>query len=383
MKNQISLKKFIETFPLESFCRVSGQIPDNFKELSYEEKYKLLYTFPMSNTREVLSVEDGHIYYGKYTYGLERKGKNIYCSKAKLSGSIWIESNSIRIGDRDKFGMVSSFLAFINKSTLFRDVPTNVMNMYFAKPSVFRAVLTNRIYNEETLYKFIGKRVLGLKDVGWRTVKTYCTHSFGVSIFDLRDFTKNVSDSIEVLSKTQDLSLYTDLVRSAIKLNQVVDLTWSLKRIEEEHQKQTELLMRNEIASKEKVPIYEHVFGNKDIKMLNTEVDVFMEGFRMHHCLYTCYYNSIKDHNFIAFHMTYPEDCTFSVRFDRNSNRMHFDQIQCKYNKPVLAFTLKYVQDFINEHEEDFLKCFDEKPMTRPHVVADTTFIDALVALPY
>jgi hypothetical protein len=362
MKNQISLRKFVETFPVESFCKVRTNIPENFKDLPYLEKYELYEcrnNIPFER-RKVLSVKDGHIYYGEYNRGLERKGKRIYLSRSQLSSCIWIDSNSIRFGGADKYAIALEFLLLCGKFDWHVDIPSRVKQMFFIKPSVFRAILTNKIYNEETFYKFIGSRVFGIKNIGWRSIRTFCTENIPISIFDLRDFTKNIEDSIEVLSKTTNTHLYYDLLHYAVKLDQIVDFTWSEKRINEEHQKQIEISLQKEIASKEQVPIYKNVISGDNIRMLNTELEVFMEAQNMHHCLYSCYYNQIKEHTYIAFHMSYPEDCTFSVS-KQSDGKIKFDQIYLKYDRHVQSNTRAIAEKFINSHLVDIIACFNER----------------------
>ena len=83
------------------------------------------------------------------------------------------------------------------------------------------------------------------------------------------------------------------------------------------------------------------------IKLLNTEKSIFHEGKSMCHCLYSCYYERIKCHQYIAFHMTFPESCTFSVKLNHN-NEVIMDQIYAKYDKHVSTETEFIAQQFID-----------------------------------
>ena len=152
---------------------------------------------------------------------------------------------------------------------------------------------------------------------------------------------------------------YRDLLDCAVKLNEIVDFTWSAKRINVEHLRQIRLLKQQEISEKSNKPIYEHTIGNDTIKQLNTEIDVYMEGMAMNHCLYSCYYDRIASKKYIAFHMTTPEDCTFSIR--KTSSGFEFDQIYLKYDMPVQSETKAIAEQFIKDNSENISKMFEEQ----------------------
>ena len=193
------------------------------------------------------------------------------------------------------------------------------------------------------------------------------------SLTDLYYFTKNIDQSIDkiISADTIDESLYSDLLDSAIKLNQTVDFTWSQKRIAEEHKKQIETLLAKELSAKEEKPIYDTTLMTFPFKLLNTEKDIFIEGSTMHHCLYNCYYNKIKDHDYIAFHLTSPEECTLGIYL--NNGYPTLNQIYKKYDRPVSKETREYANNFINTHASDLLKLFNQK-IDKKHFVQSITF---------
>ena len=209
-----------------------------------------------------------------------------------------------------------------------------------------------------------------LNNVGWRTIREYLTNNCFISIFDLEDFTKNAETSIKVFteSSTSKRTLLSDLLNCAVQLNEVVDFSWSDNRIQEEHTRQNRLLIEREIISKSDSNIFEEFPTPSNIKLLNTERDIFFEGKNMHHCLYSCYYKKIKNKEYIAFHMTYPEDCTFSFKFNR-TNSLYLDQIFLKYDKPVKSDTKQVAIDFLNEYYKEIEKRL--KPNTMPDPFTD------------
>ena len=136
-------------------------------------------------------------------------------------------------------------------------------------------------------------------------------------------------------------------------INEIVDFTWSDKRIREEHKRQINTLMSKEIEEKENIPIFDDVdkINTTEIKVINTEKDVFIEGSNMHHCLYTNYFKRIKNREYIAFHMTSPEDCTFSCRL-YNGNLV-LDQIYLSQDRRVQSSTKKVAIDYLDKFTEE------------------------------
>lgn len=353
----ITLRKFIETFPLRSFQEiVLKHIPDNFNELSYSQKFRFV-----GHSDEVLkvSVFNECIYVTVNRVVVHRVGSRIFKKSEKPHSSIFIEPNKITI--KGGIWIVVYLLKHLNINW-YRDIPSVIFNRFFIKPTILRAVLTKRIYNEETLYKRIGTTCYQLKNVGWRSIRDCLNcQSPQMNIFDLRDFTKNIEESIKAYknASASDQRLYEDLLRYAAELNQVVDFTWSKKRIENEHRKQILSKREGDISDKSKEPIYNNVIGNDTIILLNTETDIFLEGTLMEHCLYRCYYPRIKNKHYVAFHMSYPEHCTFSVRSLANGE-IQFDQIYLKRDYPVQEETRKIAKKFVEDNSAIIKEMFKE-----------------------
>lgn len=358
----ITLRKFVENFPLTSFQEViCRQLPLNFNELSYREKYSYA---GQGDKLFKLSVKNDAIYATVNFLKVNRVGCRIF-KKSETSSSVYIEPNKITVrGDAEA---VMLLLKHLNLNW-FRDIPAYIESFYFIKPTILRALLTKRIYSEETLYKRIGTSCFQLKDVSWKSVREYCTNSnfYEFSIYDLRDFTKNVEQSIQVIAKHRftSIHLYRDLLTYACEYNQIVDFTWSEKRINEEHQKQILAKRNGELSKKDETPIYTRTIGNDNIKLLNTEKDIFLESEMMCHCLYRCYYSRIRNKEYIAFHMRYPEDCTFSVRPGMHNNII-FDQIYLKYDRMVQDSTKEIAQKFIDCNKDNILRMFKEPINTK------------------
>lgn len=369
MKKAITLPQFVKDFPKdkcfvkEEFHRLSDVDYDYNKDLSYSQKLK--YVGYIYKTITKLSVTDNCIYYIRLDKRINRRGKTFYPS-CKTRECIYIGKKEIRlttVSDQTLFEFIS--LLDIN---WFKDINHDILKVLFKNKTIFRRLITNRIYNEETLYKSALSCVYQLKDISWKTVRKYYNWIYGkdiwhrlgyVSLADLYYFTKNIDQTVDILYSSKILNIYSDLLFSAIDLNEVVDFTWSQKRIAEEHKRQTQTLMAKEISAKKETPIYDITNIQFSLRLLNTEKDIFLEGKVMHHCLYNCYYNKIYNHDYIAFHLDSPEDCTLGIWM--YNNKPTLDQIYKKYDQTVSEETRKYAEAFIESHQDDLIKLFNQK----------------------
>lgn len=376
MKKAITLPQFVKDFPKdkcfvkEEYLRPNDVDYDYDKNLSYNQKLK--YVGYAYKTITKLAATDDCIYYTCVEKRVNRRGKTFYPTSVTRQ-CIYIGKNEIRINISDSELIRFLYLLGIN---WFKDIDGNILCILFRNKTIFRRLITNRIYNEETLYKSALSCVYQLKDISWKTVRKYYEWMYGkdnwlrpafVSLADLYYFTKNIDQTVDALYSLGDAShIYSDLLKSAIDLDEVVDFTWSPKRIAEEHKRQTQTLMAKEISAKKEVPIYDTTGIQFPFRLLNTEKDIFLEGKLMHHCLYNCYYGKITSHDYIAFHLDSPEDCTLGIWM--YNDKPSLNQIYKKYDQRVSDETRKYAEDFIKSHEDDLIKLFNQKVKENKHL---------------
>ena len=369
MKKAITLPQFVKDFPKdkcfvkEEYLRPNDVDYDYDKDLSYSQKLKYVgYTY---KTITKLCATDDCVYYTCVDKRMNRRGKTFYPT-SRTRECVYIGKNEIRINISDQGLIDFLYLLGIN---WFKDINGTILCILFRNKTIFRRLITNRIYNEETLYKSALSCVYQLKDISWKTVRKYYKWMYGkdnwlrpgyASLADLYYFTKNIDQTVDVLSSADTLdSIYSDLLKSAIDLDEVVDFTWSQRRIAEEHKRQVQTLMAKEMSAKKEVPIYDTTGMEFPFKLLNTEKDIFLEGKLMHHCLYNCYYGRITSHDYIAFHLDSPEDCTLGIWM--YNNKPVLNQIYKKYDQRVTDETRKYAEDFIESHQDDLIKLFNQK----------------------
>lgn len=372
----ITLPQFIKTFPKSKSFVKETYVYNYNKDLSYDQKIK----FAGRNYKiiEKLAVTDNCIYYMKIYKNIIRKGRSFYPIESYRQ-TIYIGKNEIGFHKID-IGVLFRFIEILGINW-FKDIDKSILYNLFINKTIFRRILTNRIYNEETLYKSAATCIYRIKNISWKTVRKYykwkySTNNYSIcSLDDLYYFTKNVDKSVDVISSVKNNSIYLDLLRLAIQLNQTVDFNWSIKRISEEHKKQIEISLCKEINEKKTIPIYKTDSIDFPFKLLNNEKDIFTEGKNMHHCLYNCYYYRIKNHDYIAFHLDAPEECTLGIRMN-NDNDVVLDQIYKRYDCPVLESTVEYANTFIKEHVLE-LKSLFSQDVVKDDVVKDNDITES------
>ena len=354
MKQTITLRQFLKQAPREIRQFNKPEWFDNFKELSYIQKYNL-YINPIPTFEYFLKSDDEHLYYKKTCHQICRIGRTFFIKKIQIA-SVYITPKSVKINFPDKKPFIE-FLSLLNIK-LWKDIRECSEYNLLNKPSILKDILTGHVYNDETLWKRYALHAFRLKNVSWKDFKICYNQHF--NILDLIHFTKNIDNSLRVLAKECELHPFgkittiRDALNLAVKLDQVIDLNWSDKRLEQFHQEQIRIVNALAIASKPQTPIFDQLIGNEHITMLNNEREIYEEGLTMQHCIHSCYFNRIKKQEYIAFHMTFPEDCTFGVKI--LDDQPFLDQIYLKYNNPVQRETSRIAEKFIEKYNEQLLK---------------------------
>jgi hypothetical protein len=345
-----TLRDIINECPMHFEEIISDRGLDKYNEnLSYENLYKL-YSERIGRTTAVITRKGDNLYCGFKDSSLERRGKRFYIY-SRYTPSVIITPRSIKAkGDINylfkflcaKYGIKYDYLPLSRVS----HIPT----------TIFKDILIGKVWGEESLYKD-WMSILKIKNVSWRVFAKYYSLLETHYLYDMQSFTKNLENSMKVLidrmENRENAAIYIDALTSAAQLNQIIDFTWSEKRMESEHQKQMDLVLEQELTLKDKYPIYDTSFRSSNFILLNTEMDIFKEAKNMHHCLYNCYYSKIKNHDYIAFHINAPESCTLGIRRAPN-NDIILDQIYLKYDKPVAEETRKIALDFIRDNYHMF-----------------------------
>jgi hypothetical protein len=176
---------------------------------------------------------------------------------------------------------------------------------------------------------------------------------------------KDVNHFIEyIMSTTKENSrdkyhILQDMIKEAQILEKKIDFTWSLNRVKEEHKKWTEEIMQVEIdgLDDQVIPNIERFdrYTPKQFKLLKTQKEVFYEGRMMKHCVYTAYWNTIKNNNYLAYHVEFNgEEATLGVYIDKDCIR--YNQCYTRYNGAISNTMSTLVKQFVEELNEQVKK---------------------------
>lgn len=360
-----------------------NRIPENWKELSHTKKMKEYHNW--SNHKVVLSVRKEKIYLFFLSERIQRFGRNFY-KKSVIENGITLTDKEIKTG---KCGYNLEIIKFYETIgiTWVQSLPSCYL-VYLINSNLMKAIISNRIYNKETLVKRIGTQIYKVKNVEWKLLAFHLEKIMGLggyqfNPYDLYLFTKDINNSLRAIKKEieknttdNNLSLLKDLLLDAIKLDKKVDFSWSEKRMNQEHLNMTRELMEEELREKEAISLYDETIKKgietTDIKLLSSEKEVFLEGKMMGHCVYTNYFNRINKKQYLAFHMHSPEECTIGIRVNQKGEP-EFDQVYLSHNRRVADETREKVLSFFEKKKEAIISLLKASPAPE---VATTKWIE-------
>lgn len=357
MKGKITTIKRIITDFQNTKIELEKWIPDNWKELSYGE---LVYKHDKKPNRSIefaTNESKDKLFVNYVCAELTRVGNKVF-SKRHSHNILYMQNNSLKIKDVEIFESFYGRIIEVFGITWTKDLNSNI-RAFLHRGAILKSVITGRVYNEETLIKRIASTCFGVKNIEWREMKKFLINNPGsnayFSIIDLGVFTKSLNNSIRVINRLRKennldlLALIQDTLNNAIILDKRIDLNWSVKRLQEEHQVMIQEICKFDIDKKSDEPLYEEPINDDNIQMLNSEKDVFVEGMTMSHCVYTNYFKSVARGNYQVYHMSTPENCTIGVRIDNDGNPS-LDQAYRFKNRPIENLTRMVIQGFLDKN---------------------------------
>lgn len=167
--------------------------------------------------------------------------------------------------------------------------------------------------------------------------------SLPYSLRDLKTFVdiKDMEDAKKFTERYYNNDELQDLYRQAVALDKKIKMSWSDRKIHDLHMKWTEEIHKIKCRNCPTTPIWKHIPQlPQDVELLNSEMRIAEEGYKMHHCIFTNYNYCLKSGNSIAFHVR-----DFTVMFNINSNGdIHFSQAYHAWNKPLSDEDMAYAK---------------------------------------
>jgi hypothetical protein len=284
------------------------------------------------------------------------------------------------------------------------------LNIDWIKPDLYKIIrkgslekiLANKITNPRDLAKYYIRYSLkaSKQNINISLFLKYIKSRYSVSEINYyinlsQDVNAFLNYILHVNEKDKVRSnILADMSREATILNKKINFNWSKKRFLEEHTKMSKQVMELDLLYIGNTKLKYN--GSLDFipysgKLLTTEKEVFVEGSRMHHCIYTGYWSQIKNRSyFVISGMSNNKRFTVGINCQKNYNKQKnktdsikivINQIYSIRNSPVddeIKLTFKKwietrnVQDFFKNNLKDgnvisddvlpFVEEFDEVP---------------------
>lgn len=258
--------------------------------------------------------DDGVIYYSETTRVVGKGNKKYFIRQVKKTGFTFT-------GKKLEFWYGASIKDFISDAysifhTLKIDWWKCQYSQYLTK-GLMEKVMLSKITNPTDFARAILKLYRIENGSHKLLLKAMTDHNFNKRIM-LRALQtcKNFNHYLNFLTdkrKTDEGNaiwpILEDMQEQALQLECKIDYTWSHKRIHNEHTNMTMKLMEYEGQNLSDEPL-EHLLTMKEVipvlpsmKLLTSEKEVFVEGSNMKHCVYTNYWDRIKDRRYLVFHI--------------------------------------------------------------------------------
>lgn len=339
---------------------IDGRLEEFFQKSFEEQLFSYFYKNRYREDRSLrLTETDKNIVLCDTSTTIQYSGNHFF-PKSK-ENSVFIYNKSEKKVKRNTFGKreILEALEHFPQFDWLKEahMQGNVSDLLFCN-SIVRDVLLGKLTNAEAIVK----KYLALnriKGANWKTFAQYSSHLYKrYPIAWLQKHTTNINTAMEVLLVNYDhestkeererSGVFSDMFNEALALNKVINPSWSLNRMKEEHTDMTRTLMEMDFEQKEQVDIYDgHPQFDYPCKLLNTEREVFIEGYEMHHCIYSCYWYGIKEHKYLAFSFSEPE--RFTLGLNLTDNGWTYDQAHLKYNKTISEDSKLMIEQFLSD----------------------------------
>lgn len=233
---------------------------------------------------------------------------------------------------------------------------SNIKNI--TTKTVFQKIITKKITNQEDLIKHYLKYNLRYKDVSHKLFLEFITSRH----LDLQNVkrhlkvVKNINHYLENKLKRNFLPChFEDMVKQCLILNKQIDVNWSEKRFDVEHNEMTKQIMSREIEFVENQFVN---YGNKIPKLLSgmsvlsNQRQIFQEGTEMKHCVYTNYLNNILSKRYLIISYHGEQRATIGIRI--HGDYCSLDQIQGIGNTKILYSLDQEIQSWFKSESISF-----------------------------
>ena len=316
---------------------VENPLP-TIKGLPFTDKVRIAENTAQERGLVVTYKGNKNIFFGHYLKQYRRIGKKVFPSTSWLyairyDGKRIIKTVSSTLYNHTELANLI-FRYFGIECILYTYNKDYAIAALMGSKTVLKAICQQKVTNARDLTRVYLQAITGIKTMpSYETAAIYIQNlqKYELNLVDLANFTTSFEKSmlleigacennrqyVDDTDLAKRYRIFRDLVRDAVKLDIKVNPDWSLKRMEEEHQRNTERIMLETEQKLSDEQLYKSPtdIEGQEIKgtVLSTEKQVYREAAQMHHCLYNHYFYSIQQGKYLALSLTKPERCTVGL----------------------------------------------------------------------
>ena len=224
------------------------------------------------------------------TYSLTCLGPRVFWKKVRTVNATY--KNGRLYGTLDVFR--NKLLEIFNLNWISSNDWT--IRLLANKKDLWRDIFSNKITNPEILCKTISRRYFK-GAYSYKTLREMAKgySSTRISLWDLYYHTTNPEETLKlILNPCCPIDIFTleDIIDYCKILNTKFNPLWSVRRMQEEHQKQIELVNMQKIEKFSDTPITTP-YASDGLSLILDERTCFVEGTKMHNCVHSCYWRQI------------------------------------------------------------------------------------------
>lgn len=335
------------------------------------------------------AVNEYHIHLGNKASFYRRTGRSGFSFiKDTRELHVWFNMPILKIFN-SAFELDKDFEKFMKMEWL-----SQIKNWpaYLTK-GMLKEIFMGRISNPEKFYKYFLRRIVKINVPVAKFVRYMHEVHFmrnettPKSKCFILQYAKNAESAIDHFIKEGSTMLpqsYHDLFNQAVQLDERIRFNWGACRMEKEHRKFTDRILKVMLKYSPTAEIYNYRYLHELLlpsgyELITTERDLLIEGTRQHNCVYTNYRGEVKKRRTYIFkadvqgkHLTiqvsvysreinpeyqYEADNAYKICAELNKEYVaHVGQIASSYNRNAPNEAVIVMKGIVKQQGDLFLK---------------------------
>lgn len=152
-------------------------------------------------------------------------------------------------------------------------------------------------------------------------------------LYKLLNICTNQESMIDALLRQAPAATYNeleDMMMQALMLDKKINFNWRKKRLDATHLEWSRLIALEQSSNLSTKPIFDLKVSLNNMKLVNTEKDLFIEGHTMNNCIFSNYKNKVMQKSYIVFHYSNGEEISIGANYDNDKNKINSHTLQIR-----------------------------------------------------